>query len=204
MKNFKTYKLKITSKHPKFAEVANNYKDAANWLSVIVFNREKICTPNQLSKEFYGTIRKQFNLPSQVTCSLFRHVISTYRSMRSNKQWSLAVYKKPSIPICWKRDFNIRKKGLSIWGHLTTFQTRKLPEGIWSDSKLKKIKGQWYLCLTISIDGPELKETGGIIGVDRGQKNIICAFDPKSNKTLYIKGSDWNNRSLCLRKTREK
>src|SRR3972149_7176934 len=118
MKGLRTYKLKITSDHPRFIELAVAYKEAANWLSNIVFNRKKINTPNHLSKEFYGAVREKFNLPSQLTCSLFRHVVSTYRSMKSNGEWSLAVYKKPSIPLCWKRDFNIRKKGVSIWGEI--------------------------------------------------------------------------------------
>ena len=144
-KTLRTYKLKIISKHPRFAQFAESYKEAANWLSEIVFKRKQVVSPNNLSREFYGKIREDFNLPSQLTCSLFRHVVGTYRSMKSNKKWNLAIYRKPSIPLCWKRDFNIRKKGTSIWGELITFQTRKLPEGKWSDSKLKKIKGNWYL-----------------------------------------------------------
>jgi IS605 OrfB family transposase len=124
--------------------------------------------------------------------------------MKSNKRWSLAIYKKPSIPICWKRDFNSRKKGISVWGELITFQNRKLPECKWSDSKLKKIKGNWYICLTIEIDIPEIQTTGGIIGVDRGQKNILCAVDSKTNKTLYVKGNQLSHRRLCIRQVKAK
>lgn len=120
MKVLRTYKLKITSDHPKFGQYAESYKEAANWLSYIVFKRKKINTPNQLSKEFYGTVREKFNLPSQLTCSLFRNVVGTYRSMKSNKQWNLATYNKASLPLCWKRDFNTRKKGMSIWGELVS------------------------------------------------------------------------------------
>lgn len=202
MNGLRTYKLKITSNHPRFAELATIYKEAANWLSSIIFTRKKVQTPNALSKEFYGTIRDKFKLPSQLTCSLFRHVVSTYRSMKSNGKWSLAVYKKPSLPLCWKRDFNIRKAGLSIWGELISFQTRPLPKGKWSDSKLKLVKGYWHLCLTIETEQAEPKSTGGIIGVDRGQKNILVALDPKTNKTLYIKGKELSHRRLRIRQTR--
>ena len=202
MKSLRTYKLKIASEHPRFAEISISYLKAANWLSKIIFNRKQTYTPNHLSREFYGIVREKFNLPSQVTCSLFRHVVSTYRSMKSNKTWHLAIYKKPSIPLCWKRDFNIRKKSVSIWGELITYQSRELPEGKWSDSKLKKINGQWYLCLTIEIDIPEPKITGGIIGVDRGQKNILCAVDHKTNKTLCVKGKQLNHQRLRIRQTK--
>ncbi|NBT57560.1 transposase [bacterium] len=206
MKVLRTYKLKITSDHPKFSQYAESYKEAANWLSYVVFKRKKkkINTPSQLSKEFYGTVREKFNLPSQLTCSLFRHVVGTYRSMKSNKNRSLATYNKASLPLCWKRDFNIRKKGMSIWGELVSYKSQSLPEGKWSDSKLKFSKGQWWLCLTIEIDQVEPKVEGGIIGVDRGQKNILVAIDPKSNKTLYIKGGELNHKRLCIRQTRAK
>jgi putative transposase len=204
MKVLRTYKLKITSKHTKFAMLATAYKEAANWLSNIIFERNKADNPNQLSKEFYATVRDKFNLPSQLTCSLFRHVVSTYRTMKSSGKWNMAVYKKTSIPLCWKRDFNIRKKGMSIWGEIITFQARILPEGKWTDSKLQYINDQWYLCLVIEIDQPEPKTTGGIIGVDRGQKNILVAVDPKSNKTLYVRGGELKHRRQCIRQTRAK
>lgn len=109
-KALRTYKLKITSEHPKFSQHAESYKDAANWLSKIIYSRKKVNTPGKLSKEFYATVREKFNLPSQLTCSLFRHVVGTYRSMKSNKNWSLATFNKTSLPLCWKRDFTSEKR----------------------------------------------------------------------------------------------
>ena len=61
-KALRTYKLKIISKHPRFAVIAASYKEAANWLSEIVFKRKKIDSPNQLSKEFYGEVRERTQL----------------------------------------------------------------------------------------------------------------------------------------------
>ncbi len=124
--------------------------------------------------------------------------------MKSNGEWELAIYKKQSIPICWQKDFNVSSKGLTIWKEKVTYQSRPLPQGKWSDSKLKLIKDNWYLCLTIEIDIPEPKTKGTIIGVDRGQKNILCAMDPKSNKTLYMKGKELNHKRLCIRQIRNK
>ncbi len=201
MKALRTYKLKIISKHQKFAELAVAYKDAANWLSVIVFNRNKINTSNQLSNEFYSTIRDNFNLPSQLTCSLFRHVVSTYRSLRSKGIWEQATYKKTNMPLCWKKDFNKSKKGVSIWGEVISFESRELPPGQWHDSKLKFFNHDWCLHLVIEVEIPDPKVVGGTIGVDRGQKNILCAVDPKTNKTIYVKGSNLNHCRLNLRQT---
>lgn len=205
MKTVRTFKLKITSENTRFLEISTNYLNAINWLSKIVFERKKNTTAPNLSREFYATIREKFNLPSQLTCSLFRHVIATYRTMKSNKQWGLAIYKKVNIPICWKRDFNISKtKGLTIWGTPATYHSNSLPQGKWLDSKLKLIKNEWYILLSIEIDIPELKSTGTIIGVDSGIKNILTATDKKSNKTFYISGSKLNHRRLCIRQTKAK
>ena len=205
MKALRTYKLKLTSENPRFSEVSANYIEAFNWLSKIVFNAGTPSTAPVLSNEFYQTIREKFKLPSQVTCSLFRHIVATYRSMKSNQEWSLAVYKKQCVPICWKRDFNISlTKGLSLWGAKTSFVARKkLPAFGWSDSKLKKVNGSWYLCLTVEIEIPEVKTTGSIVGVDSGQKNILTAYD-STGKTLYVDGGILGHRRLCLRQTRAK
>ena len=204
MKCSRTYKLKITTENQRFLEVAKAYQEAANWLSKIIFNRKYTQTPATLSKEFYGTVREKFKLPSQVTCSLFRHVVSTYRSMKSNKEWSLATYKNLFVPICWKRDFNLSSKGLSLWSIPIQYKSQKLPVGQWSDSKLKLIGKYWYLCLTIEIDIPENKAEGTIIGVDSGIKNIFTAYDKKSNKTLYIKGKSLNHKRLRIRQIKAK
>jgi len=204
MKAIRTYKLKITSEDTRFYEISKDYLEVYNWLSLIVFKSRKPSTAPKLSREFYGTIREKFGLPSQVTCSLFRHIVATYRSMKSNRQWELAVMKRHCVPICWKRDFNLSSKGVTIWGKSITYKSRELPKGKWSDSKLKLINGVWYLCLTMGIDIPEAKENGTIIGVDSGQKNILTAFDPKTNKTLYVKGGALAHRRLQIRQTRAK
>jgi hypothetical protein len=83
MKIVRTFKLKITSKNPKFLEVATNYLKAINWLSQIIYQRKYPVTPPTISREFYGTIREKFHLPSQLTCSLFRHVYATYTTSLS-------------------------------------------------------------------------------------------------------------------------
>ena len=204
MKATRTYKLKITPEHPKFFDIATSYKKAINWLSPIIYKRGKPSTSNRLSKEFYSIIRNKFQLPSQVTCSLFRHIVSMYRSMKSNKKWELIEYKKFDVPICWRRDFNISCRGLTIWGEPIHYKSRTLPDGKWSDSKIKFFNGQWYLLLAIEIEIPDPKTTGTTIGVDSGINNILTAVDKKTNKTKYISGNKLNHRRFCIRKTRAK
>ena len=202
MNNLRTYKLKITSEHLRFTEVADAYKAAANWLSKIIFSRGKPGYANHLQREFYNIIRERFQLPSQVTCSLFKQVVVSYKSMRKNGEWELAVFKRRSIPIVHERDFGKRKKGISVWGEVIDFKSRPLPEGKWGDSKLKQSKGVWYLCLTIEVGIADHLTTGYTIGVDRGQINICCAMNPDTNRTFYAEGTPLNHRRLNIRRTR--
>lgn len=207
MKTIRTIRLKIISEHKQFDVISLNYLLAANWLSDIVFSKfqnKPIPAATKLQKEFYGTIRNKFQIPSQVTCSLFRHVVGTYKSMRSQQEWIKAIYKKHTLPMGWRRDFSLTKKGLSFWGEPSQYQSAPIPKGRWIDSKLKNIKNQWYLCLCIEIDVPDIKEHGGIIGIDSGQKNIFTAVDLKSNKTLYIKGGILSHKRLRIRQIRSK
>jgi putative transposase len=116
----------------------------------------------------------------------------------------LAVFKKLNVPMVWKRDFAMPKKGLTIWGVLTQFQSRPLPQGKWADSKLKLIGQQWYLILSITIEVPAPKVQGTIVGVDSGIKNLFTAVELNSNKTLYVRGGAFNHRRACIRRTRAK
>lgn len=204
MKAIRTYKLKLTSGTERFLGIATAYRNAANWLSSIIHKSKKTRSTISLQKELYGTVRDKFQLPSQVTCSLFRHVVGTYKTMKSNKQREKAIYKKTIIPIGWKRDFNWTKNKLTIWSTPVSFECRKLPTGTWKDSRLKLVGKQWYLLLSVEIDVPETKTTGTVVGVDAGQKNLLTAIDRKSNRTKYITASNLNHKRHCIRRTRAK
>ncbi len=202
MKTIRTARLKLLTADPRFDAVSAAYLRAANWLSPIIFERGKPENANKLQREFYGTVREKFELPSQIVCSLFRHVVATYRTAKSNGKWRLAVFKNPAVPIVWKRDFSPTKVGVRFWGKTIEWSGPSIPAGEWADSKLKKIKGVWYLILAIKINIPESKTTGSVVGVDSGIKNIFVAVDQTSGKTLYIKGGQLNHRRRCIRRVR--
>jgi len=213
MKVLKTYKLKLDGDFSNISSVSNSYLQAINWMSEIIYNKHKSSSikdvkpdnPNKLSKEYYSVIREKFKLTSQLTQSLFRHLMGTYWSMKSNGNWELAIYKKPTIPVCWKRDFNVsNRNGLTIWRNKFSYKSKELPTGSWKDSKIKLIKEQWYLILTIELESKEQKIEGSIIGVDRGIKNILVATNLSTNKTLYIKGGKLNHKRKCIRQTKSK
>jgi putative transposase len=202
VKTIRTIKLKFSGNH-KANEILPNWLNALNWLSQIVFD-QKDTNSNRLATAYYKTAREKFNLPSQLTCSLFRTVSATYKTQKTrHKKWSLAEFKKPSIPVIWRRDFSRSKKGVTLWADPITFDdSRPIPDH-WKDSKITLKGKQWYLNLSYEIDVPEPKTIGHIIGVDQGLKRLFVATDSKNNK-LFYKANYLNQKLFNIRKTRAK
>lgn len=201
MKTIRTIKLKFYGDH-KANAILPNWLNACNWLSKIVFNSKEI-NSNRLQQAYYKTVREKFNLPSQLTCTLFRTVSATYKGMKTQKQWSLAVYKKNVIPIVYNSDFRITKHlGVRFLSDKITFDDpRPLPQN-WKDSKIFLKDGQWYLNLSYEIDIPEPLTVGKVVGVDQGIKRLFVASSD-SNK-LFYKANNLNHRLANIRKTRSK
>ena len=193
-------KIKFFGSH-KADQILPNWLNACNWLSKIVFESNEI-NSNRLAQAHYKTVREKFNLPSQLTCTLFRTVSATYKSMKTQKEWSLAVYKKKSIPIVWKRDFARTKKNITLWADPITFNdSRPIPEN-WKDSKIFLKDGQWFLSLSYEIDIPEPVTTGTIVGVDQGINRLFVASSP--DKKLFYKAGHLNHKLSNIRKARVK
>lgn len=200
MKALRTTKLKISGS-TKADGLLVTWLNAANWLSDIVFKTEEM-NSNRLAKAHYSTLR-EMGLPSQLACSICKTVCATYKTAKSNKRWRLATFTRAVMPAVWKRDFNRTKKGLTLWGELlTVLDSRPLPDGSWKDSKLKRIKGQWFLCLTHEVEIQEPKTEGCVVGVDMGIKRMLVATNSSNNKTFFFHGGELNHRRSCIRRTR--
>ena len=185
MKQIRTKKIKIQPTETMI-QTMKNYLSACNWLSEIIFKNRETKT-NKLHKLYYSTIRDKFQLPSQLTCSLFRQISATYRGMRTKRKWKLAVFKRPVMPICFRRDFNVSKRnGFTVWNQSIQMFS-DLPKANLKDSKIKNIKQKWYILLTYEIDIPDPKKQGTVVGVDRGIKRILVA-STKSKNPLFVKG----------------
>ena len=200
MKTIRTIKLKFSGNH-KADQILPNWLDACNWLSEIVFESKEI-NSNRLSQSYYKVVREKFGLPSQLTCTLFRTISATYKSMKTQKKWDLAVYKKKSIPIVWKRDFARTKKGITLWADPITFQDSRAIPNNWKDSKIFLKDGQWYMNLSYEIEIPEPTEKGCVVGVDQGIKRLFVASSP--NKNLFYKSNHLNHKLSNIRRARSK
>lgn len=197
LKAIRTVKLKVKADAdiPEKAWLA-----ACNWLSKIVFETKNL-SPNTLHRAHYAQVREKFGLGSQLTCSLFKTVTTSYKTMKACGKWSLAVYRKTSIPVCFGRDFSRTTKGPKLWGKPLIIQGQ-IPEGRWLDSKLKRTGNTWYLLLSHEVEVPTAKTTGSVVGVDMGVKRMLVATNCSNSKTFFFHGGALNARRTQIRETR--
>jgi len=200
MKVIRTTKIKIKGS-TKAPETIKNYLEALNWLSPIAFESKEL-NANRLAKAYYPTLRGQFQLPSQLACSICKHITATYQTAKSNKRWTLATFKSATLPIVWKRDFNKSGKGVTLWGERISLHHPYIPNNTWKDSKLKQIKDKLYLLLSYEKEVPEQKETGCIVGVDSGIKRMLVASNSSNDESLFFSGGKLNHLRKCIRTRR--
>jgi len=202
MKVIRTTKIKIKGSN-KAPEIIKNYLLALNWLSPIAFDSKEM-NANRLAKAYYPALREKFSLPSQLACSICKHITATYQAAKSNKKWKLAIFKNPTLPLVWKRDFNKSKKGVSLWGETISMYHPNIPQNTWKDSKLKLVKNKLYLILCYEKEVPEPVQKGSIVGVDSGIKRMLVASNSSDNKTFFFSGGKLNHLRKCIRQRRSK
>ena len=202
MKTIRTIKIKL-GENTAFDSISNNFIKACNHISPIVFKTKEL-NSIKLHKKYYTSIRKRFNLPSQLTCSTFKYVSSSFQSQKTQKRWNEVTYKRQVIPIVWKRDFSFSKtKGFCFWGKPIKITDKRTPPiETWKDSKLKKVGKQWYLVLCFFVEIPEPKTEGCIVGVDSGIKRIFTATNSINSKTFTFHGGELNSRRTQIRRVR--
>jgi IS605 OrfB family transposase len=197
MKVIRTTKIKIKGSN-KAPEIIKNYLQAMNWLSPLAFNSKEM-NANRLAKAYYPTLRSKFNLPSQLACSICKHITATYQTAKSNKRWKLAVFKNATLPLVWKRDFNKSGRGVTLWGERISMHHPYIPQNCWKDSKLKQVKNKLYLILCYEKEVLEPRTTGSIVGVDSGIKRMLVASNSSNNKTFFFSGGKLNHLRKCIR-----
>jgi len=200
LKAIRTVKIRVEDVSHLDA-ICVRYLSAACWVSKQVFASKEL-NSNRLSRAFYATVREKFELPSQLTCSLFRQVTASYKTMKSSGKWNLAVYKRPTLPLTFRRDLLQNRKGVTILGKPVVLNHPSIPESGWKDSKLKRVGKQWYLILAHEVEIPEPKAEGCIVGVDFGIKRLMVATNSANNRTFFFKGGMENHRRSCIRRER--
>ena len=176
---------------------------ACNYVSTVVFKTKEI-NSIKLQQQHYTSVRKRFGLPSQLSCSTFKHVSSAFKTQKTQEKWQKTKFKSKAMPIIWKRDFSFSKsKGFCFWGKPIKINDKRLPPiEVWKDSKIKLVGNVWYLILAFSLEIPEPKTEGCIVGVDSGIKRIFTATNSANSKTFTFHGGELNSRRRHIRRVR--
>jgi len=200
LKTIRTVKIKLADTSHMDAIVVR-YLAAAGWVSRQVFASKEL-NSNRLHRAFYAVVREKFGLPSQLTCSLFRQVTASYKTLKAAGKWDLCVYKRPTMPLTYRRDLLRNRKGVTLLGKMVVLQHPRVPESGWKDSKVKRVGKVWYLCLAHEIEIQEPKTEGCIVGVDMGIQRMLTATNSANSKTFFFHGGVLNHRRSCIRRIR--
>jgi len=204
MKQTRTIKLKI-GPSDDFDKLCDRFLSVCNWLSKFVFTTMET-NSIKLHKQHYATIRSKFGLPSQLTCSSFRHTTSAFLSQRSQGRWHPVNFRRRVMPVIWNRDFSFTKtKGICFWGKPVKILDKMIPPvETWKDSFLQKKGDCWYLILCHEVGVPEPRTEGCVVGVDSGIKRIFTATNSANSRTFTFSGGGLNSRRRSIRRTKSK
>lgn len=196
---------------PDIIKTMSAYIAALNYVSSKEFNlNSKITNPVELSKKYYSTIRDQFSLPAQHTCSIFRDIAAVYKASRTKKHKlkNPIYFKHPFFSIVRNRSFSFDPNKLLV--KITTNNGRKSFDIKLSDYHRRYInnsisyydstvsqdrKGRIYLNLTIDTPEVEISTNGNTMGIDIGlTKFATCCTNDR--KTLVINGGSIKDKRI--------
>ncbi|MCT4604775.1 MAG: transposase [Marinisporobacter sp.] len=196
-----TAKIKLLPNEEQKKQLIDTIKAiklALNYTSKIAYYNNLVSSFNKLQKLVYNDLRKQFSLKSQMACNVCSVVASTYKSMKSNQENTLAIYKKSKFQYSYNRDYSFTKDGLVSIGTLNkriklAFITKgqeQYFDGSWNFGTATLIykKGKFYLHIACKKEIEVNNNITNVIGIDLGMRFLATAIDSKSNH-LFIRGN---------------
>lgn len=210
-------KIKIGLDRQAAKATIEAWNDACNFASKVAFENGPILNPSKLQKLIYYEVRERFGLSAQVTSSVFRHVTSKYKALKTQK-------KHPKKPVVFRnsavalqggvrgRDFSFTESGLSVW----TTAGRIKPIAFQGEPKLSKYISEWqlgdgrlyvskkghvYISVSFKKEVDEVsKPNDAVVGVDRGINNLAVVTDGK--RSLFFGGGQTKHVRTRYQKTR--
>jgi len=180
-------------------ESMERYSSACNEVSKNAFEYKSF-NRVQLHRELYKTIRSDYNLKSQQTCSVFRTVSAKYQALKSTHQELVQIdFSKPQCDLVWNKDYSLSKDTFQIStnkGRIKVPFVMKTKEEYFSShdyrfgtAKLFYKKEKFYLLIPVTFEAPDFDPSKcvQIVGIDRGINFVVTSYDSKG-KTTFIKG----------------
>lgn len=190
------------------------YRDACNYVSEYVF-RTRDLKQFSLNKALYSTLRKKFDLKSQMAQSVLKTVIARYKTILENQNgWIKPSFKKPQYDLVWNRDYSLTQNCFSV----NTLNGRvKLPyfaDGMskyfdhtiykFGTAKLVNKHGKYYLHIPVTFDVEEsnISDICNVVGIDRGINFVVATYD-SNHKSGFVSGKDIKQKRAHYSKLRK-
>ena len=195
-------------------ETMSVYSDACNFVSDYVFHTQDL-KQFSLNKVLYSTLREKFGLKSQMAQSVFKTVITRYKTILENqKEWIQPSFKKPQYDLVWNRDYSLTQNCFSV----NTLNGRvKLPyfaEGMskyfdhtiykFGTAKLVNNHGKYFLHIPVTYDVEEsnISDICNVVGIDRGINFVVATYDSK-HKSGFVSGKAIKQKRASYSKLRK-
>ncbi|MCL2158828.1 MAG: transposase, partial [Oscillospiraceae bacterium] len=194
-------------------EAGRAFSKACNYVSEIIFATHNL-SQFGLQEETYETLRKSYDMPSQMAINVIRHVIGNYRTILANQgEWIKPIYSHAAYPLTWNRDYLLRGDYFSVG---TLGGRIKLPyasagmekylDGTWTFGAAKVIgkHGKWFLHISMSKDFEQLDDfdVANVVGVDLGINFTATAYG-SNGKTTFFSGKHIKHRRGQYKRTRQ-
>lgn len=190
----------------KLLKTLEVYKNGLNLVSRWAYLTMSVDRP-LMHKENYSKLRE--DIPSQMSCSIMRDVISTYKTIHAkNTRWSIeAKFNRSTPTLVWNRDYSISKKTndlsiITVDGReiIKTNWSGLLHEGEFGSAKLIHRRGKWYIQIPITFEIDD-SNISNIVGVDLGLRFVITSYD-SHGKTKFVNGKQIKQKKNHYKKVR--
>ena len=215
MKLTVTAKIKIfpTAAQAKLLlDTTRAYSDACNFVSGYVFASREL-NQFKLQNKMYYTIRERFSLPAQMAVNVVRNVISSYRTIKTQGNWTKVEYKHGAYSLTWNRDYSL-KSGLFSLNTLIgrekfAYEQKgmgKYFNGSWvfGIAKVVNKHGKWYLHIPMSKDFDMCaeNEVANVVGVDFGVNYTAVSYN-SCGRTVFFDAHYIKHRRARYKKLRQ-
>lgn len=146
----------------------------------------------------YRELRSIFQLRSQMSQSVRKTVVASYKSLRSNGHpWTRIRFNKPELDLVWNRDYSIIKQQLfsinTLSGRIKVpFEIKGMEhylDGSWifGTAKLVYKREKFYLHISVTkeVDEPAVHEIRQVVGVDMGINFIATSYDSQGTCQFF-------------------
>lgn len=205
-------KLKLETNKSEYNDLRNLAlvcRDGKNFVSKISFET-KIKNKIDLHNLTYNTLREEFKLPSQISCSIIREVAAQYKSIatkrmkqKHSKPLTMAKFRAKTINLQSKKDFSFKHDTVSIKTltgrikvsykgynkHIDYINQFGSNGGLLYFDTVKKIV---YLIVTVKIpvNFQPLEDLNNFIGIDVGQRKLAVSVNTNTLKTEMYLGKE--------------